>query len=289
MRHALVEIELGRPACHIKSLIESNEITQEDLLNIFETDSARKEKEKEKEKQKEKQKEKPSFSIESIKPLLKDKKIVALTATIALSATVLIAYFGQPKKSIEVSSLNQNNNTIQINNTSTTNTADTAERARQPLTFYTRELVKTVKHEKKVEELPEKVVEEKAVNSEKKEEKKQEVKEVRVKNISWELSASVIKEPKIKKYFLDTGYVLKKQLSENLYIPELEVKDARINIYAELDKKGNILTSTVYQGSGSDEVDKRCLDSLIKIVKTNKFPKVMLDRNKIKLKLLISI
>lgn len=255
------------------------EISQEDLLNIFETDSAHNKDEEQKEK---------AVQKFSIKPFLKDKKVVALTATIALSATILLLSLGQFDKPIEISKTNQNNNSSnnQVNNIVSIKSLE--ERTRQPLTFYTRDIVKTVKYKKKIAKKPAKYEEEQVIIS-KQEEKKPEFKEINIKNVSWELSASVMKEPKIKKYFLDAGYELKKHLSKNLYIPELEVKNAKIDIFAELDMKGNIINSRVFRGSGSKEVDKICLESLTKIIKGNPFPKVVLNGKKIKLKLLISI
>lgn len=255
------------------------EITQEDLLSIFDPTAVEEEYRRKKE----------AAGLLSIQNLIKDKNIVAFTVAVTLSATALFIYLGQTKdqtlfskdNDIIVLNKNQNNNNEQYE-------TPIEKRERESIKTYTREIMKTIKNEKSAEVAVKKEIEN-LFKPKTEPEKELEPEKIDIKNISWELSASVAKKPKIKKYFLDIGYLLKETLSTDLYDPEIETKQVKIKIYAELNSRGNILKSLVYDGSGSEKIDAKCLNALRKIVKANKLPEGISSNEKVKFKLLIRI
>ncbi len=256
------------------------EITQEDLLSIFDPNAGEEE-----------YSDKGKKKIISLQEFFKDKSMVAFTAAITLSTTVLFMYLGQINNQVQVSSVIKQDRLEKWNQIQNQKKKDdfikTGEkRERKPLKYYTREVVKTVKNEIPDKDKPKK---EKIASTEKKTKKEIVQPEIPIKNISWELNATVARNPKIKKYFLDVGYMLKKTLSEKLYDPETEISGVNINIYAELDSRGNILKSFVYEGSGLDKIDEKCLSALQATLVQNRLPDSISGKDKIKLKLLIRI
>ncbi len=280
-----------------------NIMNQEELLNIFE-DTA-----DENLKNNKREKAKLKFFINT---LLKDKNMLAFTAAITLSTTVVFLYLGQINKQFEIKTVNLNNNNPETNNLENINNKHenqnssqnpeeneneetSAElRKRSPLRSYTREVIKTVKKEKKFDPINgsdpnKKDLKDLQANNNLSLEKLKEINTVEIKNISWELSAAVAREPKIKKYFLDAGYLIKENLSKDLYIPGIKVQNTLINIHLELDSKGKIITNKISSGSGSDKVDQICLKALSDIIKNKQFPEMVIKKDKIKLKLVIKV
>jgi|GEM_PF-3416807 len=271
-----------------------DEISQEDLMSIFDPASSLEEDRKTSDKSK--------FTVNT---LFKDKSIVAFTVAVTLSTTVLFLYLGQINKQVQISGINNNNmnnNVIKKPDDKIEDTKPepqkkefTENREREPLRTYTREIIKTVKKDS-IAEKPEKEKEIKELvppEAEKIEKTPEsplnEPKEIPIRNISWELSASVAKKPKIKKYFLNIGYELKGQLSQNLYEPESEIINAEVNIYAEIDSSGNILRAMVYESSGLEKIDEKCLNTMREVIRRNELPQIIQNKEKIKLKLLIKI
>ena len=150
---------------------------------------------------------------------------------------------------------------------------------------YTRQMIKTVKLKKEIQKPKKKPNNIIAKTPAPKPKLKSQ--EIKIKNISWELSADIAKNPKIKEYFLEIGQMLKTSLSKDLYISKTNVKNFKINIYTELNLNGNILLSKISESSGYEKIDNICLDTLYKIVKTNKLPKITTNKDKIKIKLLV--
>ncbi len=253
------------------------EITQEDLLSIFDPAAAEEAKNKE-----------GSKNLLFLKNLTKDKKLTIITAAVALSATALLVYMGlsgdgNGSSIIKPRSINNIENKLLSNEE---NSTPVEKREREPMTAYTREILKTVKNEKSVEKTVQEDIE-KMFKNETNPEDKIIKKVIDIKNISWELGASVARNPKIKKYFLDVGYALKENLSKNLYEPDIKVKGVTISIYAEMNSRGNIIKSLVYEGSGSEVIDKKCINSMLTAMKNNNFPTDVVSKKVIKFKLLV--
>lgn len=228
----------------------------------------------------------------SLRSLFKDRNIVAFTVAISLSTTVLFLYLGQINQQVNVlgTDVIKKPERIQDSTSSVEKfIGQRQEQKREPMLSYTREVVRTIQYEPE-EETPESLLK-KALerNKASEQEADYEPKVVDIRNVSWELSASVANEPKLKSYFLETGYTLKSRLAEELYIPNMENNGAVITIYAELDKAGNIVKAEIVNSSGSEEIDRRCVKAFKSVIQPGAFPKVNLNKDKIKLNLIISI
>lgn len=263
------------------------EITQEDLLSIFDPAAAAEESKKKKEK------EAAGFLLQNF---LKDKNVAALTTTAAISTIVLFLYLVQVNSHVDVAvEKKDNKSSEQVDSEKKEdNITEIAleKREREPLKFYTRQIMKTVNNENASETAVKKHIKELSPpEPEKEEESEAEIKprKLRIENISWELGASVARQPKVKKYFLDIGYMLREALSKKLYDPKLDVTSARIEIYGELNSRGNIVNSFVYEGSGVEEIDKNSLKELYSVIAQSKLPEGVVDNRNIKFKLLIKI
>lgn len=257
-------------------------INQEELMDIFNSEDSEKETASKKTRR---------LNL-SLRSLFKDRNIVAFTVAISLSTTVLFLYLGQINQQVNVlgTDVVKKPEKIQESASSTENLIkQRQEQKREPMLSYTREVVRTIQYEPE-EETPESLLK-KALERNKvvEQEDEQEEKVVEIRNVSWELSASVASEPKLKGYFLEAGYTLKSRLAEELYIPNMENNGAIITIYAELDKDGNILKADVVNSSGSEEIDRRCVKAFRSTIQPGALPKVNLNKDKIKLNLIISI
>lgn len=262
-----------------------NEITQEDLLSIFDPTSL--------EEENRKKQEAESLSVK-IKRFTSDKNKVAVSAAVTISATLLLFYFGQignQDKTTLVKNKNNEQTEKQKDNEKLTEN-NIEKRERTPLKTYTREIMKTVKNKKISNNSAKQEIERIFNEQEEKENNKKEIitpSFVEIKNISWELGSSVARKPKIKKYFLDTGYILKDTLSKALSKTGIEINKAKISIYAELDSNGNILKSFIFNGSGIQKVDEISINEMRRVLKSKNMPKGIPNNEQIKFKLLIRI
>lgn len=270
-------------------------LKQEDLMHIFDDVVVSNSKEEKKADKKD---------IRTIlKTMVEDKSVIAFTVAITLSTTVLFLYLGQIKEHVQIAHNNSNN----TNTTLTTQSNNVKEliikRERKPLKTYTREIIKVVKPKKEeagngpIPEKPEydqnKLSTGDVFNSDfvrlKKLDTKNKPYEINVKTISWELPASVARDNDVKEYFREIGEIIKTTLVKNLSDPKLNAKNSKINIYTELDSKGEIITSKIAEGSGVDQVDKICLNALISTINSKKISQSQIKQDKIKFLLLIRI
>ncbi len=257
----------------------SEEISPTDFLNIFDNETPND--------QVSEYREKRSLNL---KTLFKDKNIVAFTLAITLSTTVLFLYLGQINKQVKISRVNPTETTVTKEKEKEIQVKQ-IKREREPLKSYTKEVIKTVRHEEnKKPAQPDwnKLIADDSDLKEQEKEKK-EPKEIKIKNISWELGASIARDPQIKKYFLDIGYQLKSDLSKELYTPGADINNTNISIYAEMNAKGKILQSEISDKSESQRVNNICLKVLNKNLKEMGSPKNLSKEETIKFKLLITI
>lgn len=227
-------------------------------------------------------------NIKSIlKRLVEDKSVVAFTVAISLSTTVLFLYLGQINKQVQIantsSSTSENQSTSQENE----NLEIFIRREREPLKSYTRQIIKVVKPEKKDENGLEQFQDEKEKVEVIKKEIASAPQELEIKSISWELTAEVARNTKVKEYFLEIGEQIKSSLAKELMIPGANVKNSRVDIYAELNSNGNIITGKIARSSGIEQIDTICLDNLKKVINKYKIPDSSLRQDKIKFILLI--
>ena len=112
--------------------------------------------------------------------------------------------------------------------------------------------------------------------------------EVDIRNISWEITADMARNPVFKNYIMVTGQALKSALARDLSLADERALNTQMEIKTVMDLNGNILEATVVQSSGSKEVDKICLDTYKTTIQFTKLPKINVNRDKIKANLIIS-
>ena len=254
------------------------EIRQEDLMHIFDVDIP--------DYKVEKDKEPSNKDIKSmVKSLLENKNLI-LFASGGFAIVLLMLLLAVQLKQQLQNPNNSPNNPLNANSTDTEEQLP-VKRERKPLTSYTREIVKVVKPEKTFEESQYKKINEIKKHRIATNDNTPELKEIKIKDISWELPSSVVQNSQMKEYFLNIGQQLTNNLSKELYLSGGDVENSIITIYAELNSKGEIVTSKISESSGIEKVDKICINALSKTTKQYKLPATSLNQNKIKFLLLI--
>jgi len=112
--------------------------------------------------------------------------------------------------------------------------------------------------------------------------------EVDIRNISWEITADMARNPVFKNYIMVTGQALKSALARDLSLANDRALTTQMEIKTVMDLNGNILEANVVQSSGSQEVDKICLETYKTTIQFTKLPKINVNRDKIKANLIIS-
>lgn len=112
--------------------------------------------------------------------------------------------------------------------------------------------------------------------------------EVNIRNISWEITKDMAQNSVFKNYIMVTGQALKSALARDLASAEERALNTQMEIKTVMDLNGNILEATVIQSSGSEEVDKICLDTFRTTVQFTKLPKIKVKKDKIKANLIVS-
>jgi len=112
--------------------------------------------------------------------------------------------------------------------------------------------------------------------------------EVDIRNISWEITADMARNPVFKNYIMVTGQALKSALARDLSLANERALNTQMEIKTVMDLNGNILEADVVQSSGSQEVDKICLETYKTTIQFTKLPKINVNRDKIKANLIIS-
>jgi len=112
--------------------------------------------------------------------------------------------------------------------------------------------------------------------------------EVDIRNISWEITADMARNPVFKNYIMVTGQALKSALARDLSLAKERALTTQMEIKTVMDLNGNILEADVVQSSGSQEVDKICLETYKTTIQFTKLPKINVNRDKIKANLIIS-
>ena len=112
--------------------------------------------------------------------------------------------------------------------------------------------------------------------------------EVDIRNISWEITADMARNPVFKNYIMVTGQALKSALARDLSLANERALTTQMEIKTVMDLNGNILEANVVQSSGSQEVDKICLETYKTTIQFTKLPKINVNRDKIKANLIIS-
>ena len=112
--------------------------------------------------------------------------------------------------------------------------------------------------------------------------------EVDIRNISWEITADMARNPVFKNYIMVTGQALKSALARDLSLANERALNTQMEIKTVMDLNGNILEADIVQSSGSQEVDKICLETYKTTIQFTKLPKINVNRDKIKANLIIS-
>jgi len=112
--------------------------------------------------------------------------------------------------------------------------------------------------------------------------------EVDIRNISWEITADMARNPVFKNYIMVTGQALKSALARDLSLAKERALNTQMEIKTVMDLNGNIIEANVVQSSGSQEVDEICLKTYKTTIQFTKLPKINVNRDKIKANLIIS-
>lgn len=112
--------------------------------------------------------------------------------------------------------------------------------------------------------------------------------EVDIRNVSWEVSSDMAQNIIFRNYILVTGQALKSALSRSLASSAESAINNRLVLKTEMDLNGNLKETKVIETSGSDEIDKICLDTFKATLQFTHLPKIDVKKDKITAKLIIT-
>lgn len=111
--------------------------------------------------------------------------------------------------------------------------------------------------------------------------------EVDIRNVSWEIPADMANNLVFKNYIMLTGQALKSTLSRNLALAKEQAINDSMQIKTIIDVNGNVRDTAIAQSSGSQEIDKICLDTYNATIQFTKLPKIQANRESINANLII--
>ncbi len=109
-----------------------------------------------------------------------------------------------------------------------------------------------------------------------------------IRNVSWEVSSDMAQNIIFRNYILVTGQALKSALSRSLASSAESAINNRLVLKTEMDLNGNLKETKVIETSGSDEIDKICLDTFKATLQFTHLPKIDVKKDKITAKLIIT-
>lgn len=113
--------------------------------------------------------------------------------------------------------------------------------------------------------------------------------EIKITNLSWQISASMAGDAVFNNYLMLTGQALKLALSKNLLVAHESAYNDIIKVGIVLDKKGSIVSTKIKSGSGSAEIDKIIIQTIQDTFSYTKLPVIETKSDTIKATVIISL
>lgn len=113
--------------------------------------------------------------------------------------------------------------------------------------------------------------------------------EIKITNISWEISSSLASNDVFKNYLMVTGQALKMALGKNLLTAKDSAVNNQVKVAVILDLQGNIKDMRVKTGTGSDEVDGIILQTIKDTFSYTKLPAIQTKKQYIKTSVIINL